>query len=294
MEAVVAVASPFIGQGESLTLVRPFAAHMTSAEFHQVMTSGFSTIAGSVLTAYVALGASAVYLIGASIMSIPASLAISKLRFPEDGQPLTAGEVTIPEDEKTTSRKRNAMMTFSDGAWLGLKVAGMILANLLTILALLYTVDGLLTWIGQFWGMDPNGPHALKLELILQYILYPVSWLMGTPNQDIMKVSRLLALKLITNEFVAYQELSQLRPEMTERGILIATYALCGFANFGSMGIQIGVLNGLVPSKKHVVGRVAVSALLCGFFFYNSDSGYCRDDFLIYHLDSSFFIFFWR
>ncbi|PLW10579.1 hypothetical protein PCANC_19715 [Puccinia coronata f. sp. avenae] len=203
VEAVVAVASPFIGQGESITLVRPFAAHMTSAEFHQVMTSGFSTIAGSVLTAYVALGASAVYLIGASIMSIPASLAISKLRFPEDGQPLTAGEVTIPEDEEATGQNRNAMMTFSDGAWLGLKVAGMILANLLTILALLYTVDGLLTWIGQFWGMDPNGPHALKLELILQYILYPVSWLMGTPNQDVMKVSRLLALKLITNEFVA-------------------------------------------------------------------------------------------
>ncbi|PLW10580.1 hypothetical protein PCANC_19714 [Puccinia coronata f. sp. avenae] len=264
--AVLAVSSPFVGQVESFTLVRPFVAHMTPAELHQGMTSGFSTIAGSVLTAYVAMGAPAVYLIGASIMSIPASLAISKLRFPEDGQPITSGKVTIPEDERTRHQDRNAMMTFSDGAWLGLRVAGMILANLLTTLALLYTIDGLLTWIGQFWGLDPNGAHALKLELILQYILYPVAWLMGTPNQDVMKVARLLSLKLISNEFVAYQELSKLRPEMTERGILIVTYGLCGFANLGSMGIQIGVLNSLAPSQSKVVSRVAVSALLCGFF----------------------------
>ncbi|KAA1118719.1 hypothetical protein PGT21_003408 [Puccinia graminis f. sp. tritici] len=266
VEAVVAAASPFVGQGESVILIRPFASRMTAAEIHQVMASGFSTIAGSVLTAYVAMGIPAVYLISASIMSIPASLAISKLRFPEDSQPLTAGEVTIPEDEETDRKDTNALMTFSDGAWLGLRVAGMILANLLTILALLYTVDGLLTWIGQFWGMDPNGTHPLTLELILQYILYPVAWLMGTPKQDVLKVSRLLALKLITNEFVAYQELSKLRPDMTERGILIAIYGLCGFANLGSMGIQIGVLNSLVPSKKQVISRVAISALLCGFF----------------------------
>ncbi|KNZ57133.1 hypothetical protein VP01_2232g1 [Puccinia sorghi] len=278
VEAVVAAASPFVGQGESVMLIRPFAGHMTAAEIHQIMASGFSTIAGSVLTAYVAMGIPAVYLISASIMSIPASLAISKLRFPEDSQPLTAGKVAIPE-EQTKHQKRNALMTFSDGAWLGLRVAGMILANLLAILALVYSLDGLLTWIGQFWGMDPNGKHALTLELILQYILYPVAvsppvsqldgtcyWLMGTPNQDVLKVSRLLALKFITNEFVAYQELSNLKPEMTERGILIAIYGLCGFANLGSMGIQIGVLNSLVPSKKHVISRVAFSALLCGFF----------------------------
>ncbi|KNF00216.1 hypothetical protein PSTG_06630 [Puccinia striiformis f. sp. tritici PST-78] len=266
VEAVVAAASPFVGQGESVILIRPFAAQMTAAEIHQVMASGFSTIAGSVLTAYVAMGIPAVYLISASIMSIPASLAISKLRFPEDSRPLTAGQVVIPEDEQNNPRDSNPLMTFSDGAWLGLRVAGMILANLLTILALLYTVDGLLTWIGQFWGMDPNGTHPLTLELIFQYVLYPVAWLMGTPNQDVLKVSRLLALKLITNEFVAYQELSKLRPEMTERGILIAIYGLCGFANLGSMGIQIGVLNSLVPSKKDVISRVAISALLCGFF----------------------------
>ncbi|OAV98675.1 hypothetical protein PTTG_07696 [Puccinia triticina 1-1 BBBD Race 1] len=266
VEAVVAAASPFVGQGESVIMIRPFAAQMTPAEIHQVMASGFSTIAGSVLTAYVAMGIPAVYLISASIMSIPASLAISKLRFPEDGQPLTAGEVRIPEDEQINRKDSNALMTFSDGAWLGLRVAGMILANLLTILALLYTVDGLLTWIGQFWGMDPNGTYPLTLELILQYLLYPVAWLMGTPNQDVLKVSRLLALKLITNEFVAYQELSKLRAEMSERGIIIAIYGLCGFANLGSMGIQIGVLNSLVPSKRHVISQVAISALLCGFF----------------------------
>ncbi|KAA1064812.1 hypothetical protein PGT21_015547 [Puccinia graminis f. sp. tritici] len=123
--ALAAAALPFVGQGESVILIRPFAAQMTAAEIHQVMTSGFSTIAGSVLKAYVALGIPAVYLISASIMSIPASLAISKLRFPEDSQPLTAGKVTIPEDEQTNRKGSNAMMLFSDGAWLGLKVARM-------------------------------------------------------------------------------------------------------------------------------------------------------------------------
>ncbi|EHS64090.1 uncharacterized protein PGTG_20793 [Puccinia graminis f. sp. tritici CRL 75-36-700-3] len=266
VEALTAAASPFIGQGGSFVLIRPFAAQMTAAEIHQVMTSGFSAISGAVLTAYVAMGIPAVYLINASTMSIPASLAISKLRFPEDSQPLTAGKVIIPEDEHTNRKDSNAIMVFSDGAWLGLRVAGTILANLLTILALSYTVDGLLTWIGQFWGMDPNGAHPLTLELIFQYLLYPAAWLMGTPNQDVLKVSRLLAIKLITNEYVAYRELSKLQPEMTEKGTLIAIYSLCGFANLGSLGIQIGVLNSLVPSKKHVISRVAISALLCGFF----------------------------
>lgn len=266
VEAVVAASSPFVGQGENVILVRPFAKKMTTAEIHQVMASGFSTIAGSVLTAYVAMGIPAVYLISSSIMSIPAALSISKLRFPEDGEPLTAGHVVIPMDEEADQKDRNALLVFSDGAWLGLRVAGMILANLLTILALLYTVDGLLTWIGQFWGMDPNGSHPLTLELILQYVLYPVAWLMGTPNQDVLKVSRLLALKMISNEFIAYQELSKIKAEMTGRGFVIAAYSLCGFANLGSLGIQIGVLNSLVPAQKDEITRVAWSALLCGSF----------------------------
>ncbi|KAH9811931.1 Na+ dependent nucleoside transporter C-terminus-domain-containing protein [Melampsora americana] len=260
-EAVVAAASPFVGQSESVMLVRPFVSEMTDSELHQVVTSGFATIAGSVLVAYVSLGMPAVYLISASIMSIPASLAVSKLRFPETGSPLTAGTITIPESNKTDL---NPLHAFSNGAWFGLRVAGMILANVLSVLALVYTIDGLLTWIGQFWSLDPKGPHPLTLELIFQYLFYPIAWLMGTPSSDVMKVSRLLGLKLVANEFVA--SLSKLQPEMTTRGFTIATYSLCGFANLSGLGIQIGVLSSLVPNRQADVGKIVVSALICGFF----------------------------
>ncbi|POW01593.1 hypothetical protein PSTT_12391 [Puccinia striiformis] len=252
VEAVVAAASPFVGQCNSYPAIR---AQMTAAEIHQVMASGFSTIAGSVLTAYVAMGSPHIN------HEHTCFLSNQQARFPEDSRPLTAGQVVIPEDEQNNPKDSNPLMTFSDGAWLGLRPCESVNNSCIVIYC-----RWLLTWIGQFWGMDPNGTHPLTLELIFQYVLYPVAWLMGTPNQDVLKVSRLLALKLITNEFVAYQELSKLRPEMTERGILIAIYGLCGFANLGSMGIQIGVLNSLVPSKKDVISRVAISALLCGFF----------------------------
>ncbi|MBW0534553.1 hypothetical protein O181_074268, partial [Austropuccinia psidii MF-1] len=263
-EAVVAAASPFVGQGSNAILVKPFIAHMTPSEFHQVMTSGFATIAGSVVSAYVDLGMPAVYLISASIMSIPASLQISKLRFPENSTSLTAGGMVISKEEDT-EKEGNAIQAFSNGACLGLKIAGMILANVLTVLGLLYTVDGILTWIGQFWGMDPNGSHPLTLELILQYVFYPIAWLMGTPHVDILKISKLLALKMISNEFLAYQRLAEMKPEMTDKGFLIGVYCLCGFANLSSLGVQIGILSSLAPTRKDDITHLAVSALMCGF-----------------------------
>ncbi|KAG0145918.1 hypothetical protein CROQUDRAFT_45084 [Cronartium quercuum f. sp. fusiforme G11] len=283
-EAVVAVASPFVGQAESLALVRPFVDDMTEAEIHQAFTSGFSTIAGSVLAGYVALGMPAVYLISASMMSIPTSLAISKLRYPELGSPVTAGEISIPESKE---KDLNLLHALSNGAWFGLRVAGMVLANVLSILALVYTIDGLLTWIGQFWSLDPHGPHPLTLELIFQYLFYPIAWLMGTPSADLLKISKLLGLKLVANEFVA--SLSQMKPEMTERGFLIATYSLCSFANLGSVGIQIGVMTSFAPDRKAEITKLAFSGLVCGFFCTIQTAGQLflspRTTFILYDLD---------
>ena len=191
-EAVVAAASPFIGQGESAMLIRPFVAHLTKAELHQVMTSGFATISGSVLVAYIGLGLNAQALVSSCVMSIPASLAISKLRYPEEEETLTAGRVVIPDDEE--HRAANALHAFANGAWLGLKIGGMIVSTLLCILALLGLVDGLLTW----WGNYLNIPE-LTLELIMGYICYPVAFLLGVPrNGDLVLVGRLIGLKLIT------------------------------------------------------------------------------------------------
>ncbi|KAI1996848.1 hypothetical protein LOZ51_003010 [Ophidiomyces ophidiicola] len=261
-EAIVAAASPFVGQGESVMLIRPFINYLTMAEIHQVMCSGFATISGSVFVAYVALGVNPQALISSCVMSIPASLAVSKMRFPETEEALTAGRIVVPEDEE--NKPVNALHAFAAGAWLGLKIGTMIAATLLCIISLLALVNGLLMWWGRY--LNINSP-PLTIELIIGYVCYPIAFLLGVPrNGDLLKVSRLIGIKLIANEFVAYHAL-QTEPEykdLSPRSRLIATYALCGFANIGSLGNQIGVLAQLAPGRIADVTRVAVSAMLTG------------------------------
>lgn len=202
-EAVVAAATPFIGQGESAMLVRPFVPHMTEAEIHQIMTCGFATISGSVLVAYIGFGFNKEALVSSCIMSIPASIAISKLRWPETEETLTAGKVVIPEDEE--SKSENVLHAFASGTWLGLKIGGTIVASLLCVIALVYLCNGLMGWWGSYLNItdpfhDPSQPDTdkLKLQLVLGYILYPVTFLLGVPRQDIMKIARIIAEKIIT------------------------------------------------------------------------------------------------
>ncbi|KAJ4366196.1 hypothetical protein N0V83_007831 [Neocucurbitaria cava] len=269
-EAVVASASPFIGQGESAMLIRPFVPHLTMAELHQVMCSGFATIAGSVLVAYISMGLNPQALISSCVMSIPASLAFSKLRYPEEEETLTAGRVVIPDDDE--HKAANALHAFANGAWLGLKIAGMIVATLLCIIALLNMVDGLLTWWGRYINLD--GEYDLTLELILGYVFYPVAFLLGVSRQgkDLLLVGRLIGIKVITNEFVAFAQLVATDDPTSDyhtlspRSRVIATYALCGFGNIGSLGTQIGVLSQISPGRSGDVSRLAMSALISGVF----------------------------
>jgi len=262
-EAVVAAASPFIGQGESAMLIKPFIPHLTDAELHQVMTSGFATIAGSVLSAYIFMGISPVALISSCVMSIPASLAISKLRYPESEETLTSGEIVIPNDDE--ERPANFLHAFANGSWLGIKVAGMIVAALLCILSLLGLVNALLTWWGHYFDIiDPD----LTIQLVLGYLFYPVSFFLGVSrdNNDILLVAKLIGTKIIANEFVAFNSLTT-DPEyqnLSARSKIIATYAVCGFGNISSVGIQIGVLSTLAPGKSGRVAKVAISALISG------------------------------
>jgi len=144
-----------------------------------------------------------------------------------------------------------------------LVVAGQILTNVLTVLSLVAAINGLLTWIGRGFGI-----HALTLQLVLSYVFYPVAFLLGAPRDELLKLSRILATKLMVNEFAAYTELIALQKTedaLSQRGFTIATYALCGFANLGSLGIQIGVLSAMAPSRAKIISRVAVSAMICGF-----------------------------
>ncbi|TVY90516.1 Solute carrier family 28 member [Lachnellula willkommii] len=261
-EAVVAAASPFVGQGESAMIIKPYIPHLTDAELHQIMTSGFATISGSVLAAYIGMGMSALALISSCVMSIPASLAISKLRYPETEEPLTAGKIVIPEDQD--ERPTNSLHAFANGSWLGIKIGGMIVASLLCILALLGLVNGLLGWWGRYLNIDNP---LLSVELILGYIFYPVAFLLGVERtgDDMLKVSKLIGIKVVANEFVAFAALSgEGYASLTERSRLIATYAVCGFGNISSVGIQIGVLSQLAPGRSGRVAKVALSALISG------------------------------
>ncbi|KAJ3518129.1 hypothetical protein NLJ89_g46 [Agrocybe chaxingu] len=262
-EAVVAAASPWVGQGESACLVKPYVDLMTESELHVTMTSGFSTIAGSVLVAYMSLGVPPETLVTSSVMSIPASIAISKVRIPETEEPVTRGNVSIDRGEETKKNApANALHAFSQGAVFGLIVAGQILTNVLTVLALVAMINGLLTWIGRGFGIN-----ALTLQLVIGYLFYPVTFFLGVPRSEILTVSRLFATKLVANEFAAYLELSALQRAgaISARAYTIASYGLCGFANLGSLGIQIGVLGALGPSKGRVIARIALSAMICGF-----------------------------
>jgi CNT family concentrative nucleoside transporter len=207
-------------------------------------------------------------LISSCVMSIPASLAISKLRYPEEEETLTAGRVVIPDDDE--HKAANALHAFANGAWLGIKIVGMIVSTLLCIIALLALIDGLLTWWGRYINL--HGEHDLTLELILGYICYPVAFLLGVSRegQDLLLVGRLIGIKVIANEFVAFSTLqAKDHPEspyhtLSPRSRLIATYAVCGFGNIGSLGTQIGVLSQISPGRGGDVSRLAVSALISG------------------------------
>ncbi|KAF8904390.1 Na+ dependent nucleoside transporter C-terminus-domain-containing protein [Gymnopilus junonius] len=263
-EAVVAAASPWIGQGESACLVKPYVDLMTESELHLTMTSGFSTIAGSVLAAYINLGVPATNLVTSSVMSIPASMSISKMRIPEMEEPVTRGRVTVDRGLDGKNAPANALHAFSQGAVFGLIVAGQILTNVLTVLSLVAMINGLLTWIGRGFGI-----HQLTLQLILRYVFYPVTFFVGVPRHEILKVSEFFATKLIANEFAAYTALQDLMANgpnpLSPRAYTICSYGLCGFANLGSLGIQIGVLGALAPSRSKVIAQIALSAMICGF-----------------------------
>ncbi|KAI8369358.1 Na+ dependent nucleoside transporter C-terminus-domain-containing protein [Radiomyces spectabilis] len=257
-EAVVAVASPFLGQGENALLIKPFMPYLTTSEMHQVMTSGFATISGSVLYGYIAMGVPGDALLTSCVMSIPCSLAISKLRMPEVDEPLTSKEVRIPPSDE---KHANILHAAGGGAAIGINIVLLMIANLVSLLALLEAVNAGLTWVGNFITI-----HELTLQLITGYIFVPVAWLIGVDNQDLVKVGQLLAWKIWANEFVAYQRMVDLweAGELTARSHLVTIYALCGFANLGSVGMQIGILSSMAPKRSGEISRLAVSSMLCG------------------------------
>jgi len=256
-ESLSAAANIFVGQTEAPLLIKPYIGSMTLSELHAVMTGGFATIAGGVLAAYVSFGVPAEHLIAASVMSAPAALAISKLMFPETEESVTQGGVSLKVERTSV----NAIDAIAVGALDGLRLALNIAAMIIAFLGLLAVLNALLGWVGGLFGLP-----TLSLELILSFVLAPVAWLMGIPWADCGAVGALLGKRTILNEFIAYLDLQQLieGQEISERAIIIATYALCGFANIGSIGIQIGGIGGMAPDRQPDLARLGVRAMIAG------------------------------
>ncbi|KAI8876963.1 hypothetical protein K501DRAFT_298534 [Backusella circina FSU 941] len=256
-EATIVVASPFLGACEGVLMIEPFLPTLTKSEIHQILTSGFATISGSVLYGYISMGVSGQALLTSCVMSIPCSVAISKLRYPEVEESQTREKFDIPDHSEGTT---NLLHAVGKGAEAGVKIALLIMGNLISILAILYAVNGFLTWVGHFLNIQ-----ELTLQLVTGYLFVPIAWLIGVDNKDVVVAGRLMATKIWANEFVAYMDMTSTYKNMLSvRSELVVTYALCGFANLGSVGMQVGIMSALAPERSGDFSRLAVSALICG------------------------------
>tara|TARA_R110002072_G_scaffold1989_1_gene16263 strand:- start:40629 stop:41843 length:1215 start_codon:yes stop_codon:yes gene_type:complete len=254
-ESLSAAANIFAGQTEAPLVVKPFIDKMTRSELMALMTGGMATVAGGVLAAYVGMGVDAGHLLAASVMSAPAALVCAKLLIPEVESSATEGVVKI-ELKKTTANLVDAAAT---GASDGLKLALNVGAMLLAFIALIAMVNGILSWGGGLFEYP-----QLSLELITGYLFAPIAFLLGVPWVDCMAVGTLLGKKLIINEFVAYLDLQSMSTQISERSFIISTYALCGFANFSSIAIQIGGIGTIAPTRRRDLALLGVKSLIGG------------------------------
>lgn len=242
-------------------MIRPYLRGMTVSELMASMTGSFACIAGGVMATYIMFGVKAEYLIAASIMAAPGALAIAKIMHPETQESETKGKVKL----KVEKSHANIVDAISAGCSDGLRVGLNVLAMLVGFLALIALINYLLGHFGMAFGrMGRFGYIDLSLNTILAGIFAPLASAMGVPSQDVSTVSSLMGLKLAANEFVAYVELTKIQETLSPKALAIASFALCGFANFGSVGIQIGGIGALAPERRADLARLGFRALVAG------------------------------
>jgi CNT family concentrative nucleoside transporter len=261
-ESLATAANIFVGQTEAPLLVKPFVEKMTRSELHAVMTAGFATVAGGVMAAYVGflkdIPGIAGHLVTASIMSAPAAIAISKVMVPEDGVPVTLGKLHIDVEKTSRNVIEAAARGAAEGVQLVLNVGGMLIA----FVAIMKLIDAGI-------GLIPiPGDQPASLSMFLGFGFAPIAFIMGVPWDDCVEIGRLLGEKIVLTEFVAYINLGALSsaatPVITERSAVIASYGLCGFANFASIGIQLGGIGGLAPSRMGDLAELGLRAMVAG------------------------------
>ncbi len=250
-EALSNVASAFVGQVEAQVMIRPYLSTMTNSELLSSMAGSMACIAGGILVVYVNMGAKAEYLLTASLMAAPAAIVISKIILPETGTPKTQGKVTLEVKKEHT----NLIDAISHGASDGMKIAINVIAMLIGFIALIALLNYLLGLV------NPQ----LSLDAIFGKLFYPFAWAMGVPMQDVETVATLMGQKLTINEFVAFDTMThKLAQPLTEKGLIIASFAICGFANFSSVGMQIGGIGALVPERRADLAKLGIRALISG------------------------------
>lgn len=262
-ETLSCSANIFVGQTEAPLMIKPYVETMTRSELLTIMTGGFATVAGGVMAAYVGMLVNtfpeiAGHLLSASIMNAPAAIYISKMILPEEEEPLTRGEVKV--DLPLTDA--NVIDAAANGAAQGLKLALNVGAMLLAFIALIAMVDFVFKWFGGLIGFE-----QLSLSLIFGYIFAPIAWCIGVPMKDAVTIGSLLGKRLVINEFVSYAELADMLSKGTRlegRSVMIATYAMCGFANFSSIAIQIGGIGGIAPSRRSDLAKLGLHGVIAG------------------------------
>ena len=256
-ESMNVAASIFMGQTEAPLTIRPFLARCTRSELMTIMTSGMAHVSGGIMAMYIAQGVEAKHLLAAVIMTSPGTILIAKMLVPETEVPATEGRVVIPKDE--LHKDENLLGAIARGTIDGGKLAFNVGIMLVSFLALVALLDMILAWIH---GGVPVVPASLGQ--ILGYIFWPVAWLIGVPARDCGLIGNLLGTRMALNEVIAYISLGAHKLALSPRSFTIGTFALCGFANLGSIGMQIGGIGALVPERRNELAKLGFRAMLAG------------------------------
>jgi concentrative nucleoside transporter, CNT family len=258
-ESLNVAASIFMGQTEAPVTIRPFLPELTRSELMTVMTSGMAHVSGSIMAAYFAFGAEPRHVLSAVIMTAPGTILVSKMLVPETEQPKTAGRVVMSQDEEEKEKHENLLGAIARGTGDGLHMALNIGAMLIAFLALIALVDGIFGGVHRYVGWFPS-----TLESVLGVLFSPLAWVIGIPWHNCRAIGNLLGTRMVLNELVAFSMLGPQRAALDPRSFTIATFALCGFANLSSIGIQIGGIGALAPNKRGELARLGFRAMLAG------------------------------
>jgi CNT family concentrative nucleoside transporter len=263
-ESLNVAASIFMGQTEAPLTIRPFLPDLTLSELMTVMTSGMAHVSGGIMAAYIAFGIEPKHLLSAVIMTAPGTILMSKMLVPETEQPKTGGRVVMSEEEVETEKHENVLGAIARGTTDGLNLALNIAAMLISFLALIALSNGILGGIHNGLAHLGFTWFPSSLERIFGTLFAPVAWIIGIPWRDCPVIGNLLGTRMVLNELVAFSLLGPQRATLDPRSFTIATFALCGFANLSSIGIQIGGIGALAPNKKRELARLGIRAMLAG------------------------------